>query len=83
MGLSYLYAVDQELPPLEALSTAWSRTSPVMWKVGGLALLSFPIAFLGVLALGIGIVPASVINGLLWISAYRQMEGGPGAVEAS
>lgn len=83
VNLAFLYAVDRRLPALEALSTAWERTSPVKWKIGGLMLLSFPIAFLGFLALLVGIIPAMVINGLLWVSAYRQMEGGPEPSEAA
>jgi hypothetical protein len=68
--------IDRGIGLGEALRLAWDRTGPLMWKLAGLLLLAIPILFLGTLALLIGVIPATVITYLMWVSAYRQIFGG-------
>jgi hypothetical protein len=75
LGLAYFYVVDRGLGPVEALQRSWQVTSPVKWKIVALLLLNYVVLIAGVLALVIGVIPASVMTYLMWVSAYRQIEG--------
>jgi uncharacterized membrane protein len=68
--------IDRGLALGEALSESWSRTAPIKWKLVLLTLFMIVIAFVGMLALLIGLIPATVMSYLLWASAYRQIFGG-------
>lgn len=74
---SYFYVVDRDVSGSDALREAWAVTAPIKWKVVLLALLSSVIPLVGLLFLIVGVFPAMVITSLLWVSAYRQMAGGP------
>ncbi len=74
---AYLYVVDQDVAPVEAVQQSWERTAPVMWKLVALAVLSYVILLAGLIAFVIGLIPATVVSYLMWVSAYRQLEGGP------
>ncbi len=74
---AYLHLVDRRLGPIESLQRAWEVTSPVKWKVMLLMLASMVVMIVGALALLIGMIPATVVVYMMWISAYRQMEGRP------
>ena len=78
--MSFFYLVDRDLPALDALSQAWRDTGPTMWKLVLLMILSQVIVFAGVLALLVGVIPASVMSYLLFASAFRQLAGRPAAV---
>lgn len=65
--------VDQDMAAIEALRTSWSMTRGRAIKVFLMVLLSIPIAFAGMLALVVGIIPACVIIYAMFTSAYRQM----------
>ncbi len=69
--------VDRRMPAGEALRKAWDMTQPLVWKIVGLALLSYAVIFAGVIAFLVGVIPASVVSSLMLVSAYRQMVGGP------
>lgn len=74
---AFFYLVDQGLPAMEALRRAWTETDPVKWKVVLLGLMVYPLMIAGLLALGVGVIPAVVIFYLMYVSAYRQMVGRP------
>lgn len=74
---AFFYLVDQGLPAIDALKRAWSETEPVKWRVVLLGLMVYPLMFAGLLALGVGVIPAVVIFYLMYVSAYRQMVGRP------
>ena len=58
---------------LEAFGTSWQFTKGQWGRLILLWLASIPIALLGVLALGIGLIPASAVVGFAYVSAYRQI----------
>ena len=72
-----LYLVDQELGPIEALQASWEATRGQGFKLIGLALASAAVVVAGLIALLVGVIPASVMAYLMWTSAYRQIVGRP------
>jgi hypothetical protein len=68
--------VDRDMRLGEALSMSWERTGPVKWKIAGLMVLMVAVMLGGLIALVIGVIPASVVAYLMWSSAYRQVFGG-------
>jgi hypothetical protein len=72
-----LYMVDQRMGPIEALQISWESTRGQSLKLVGLLLANAVIGIIGLLALVVGIIPATVISYLMWTSAYRQMVGRP------
>jgi len=76
---AFFYVVDRGESGSEALRHAWADTDVCKWKVVLLALLAYPILFAGALLLLVGMIPASVIWYLMYVSAYRQIAGSPGA----
>jgi hypothetical protein len=68
--------IDRGIGLGEALSLAWSQTTPLAWKIVGLMLLMVAVLIGGVVAFIVGVIPASVMGYLMWVSAYRQIFGG-------
>jgi len=79
LTFGFLYVVDQRLSGIDALKRCWTDTEACKWKVVVLALLANLIIVAGVLALLIGVIPGMVIFYLMYVSAYRQIAGKPGA----
>lgn len=79
LNFSYLLAVDRDVPALEAVRRSWDETGRVKWKIVAFMLLSVLFMALGALVLLVGVIPAGVMVTLMWVSAYRQMFGGPAA----
>ena len=77
--LAFFYAVDQGESGTNALRRAWTETETCKWKIVLLGLLAYPIMIAGLLALIVGVFPAIVIWYLMYVSAYRQIAGTPGA----
>ncbi|MDX1610855.1 MAG: YciC family protein [Candidatus Thermoplasmatota archaeon] len=50
--------VDQHAGPVEALKASWEATRGYGWSIFGLMLSSLGILFVGLLLLGIGVIPA-------------------------
>ena len=71
--------VDRQLGLGEALSQSWSRTSEIKGPLALLTLLMVVAMIVSVLALIVGMLPGMVFVFLLWVSAYRQIFGGPRA----
>jgi hypothetical protein len=74
---SWPLTVDRGVSGGEAVSLAWARTPKLMWKLALLQLLTSLVVVVGVLALVVGVFPAMVMSYLMWVSAYRQIFGGP------
>jgi hypothetical protein len=68
--------VDRGMRVGEALSEAWARTAQLKGKVALLVVANILVAVAGLIAFCVGVLPASVIGFLLWVSAYRQIFGG-------
>jgi hypothetical protein len=69
------YIVDQGLPVLDALKASWTASSGQWLSLVGLMFLMFAVMIAGLIALVIGVIPASVIAWLMIASAYRQIAG--------
>jgi hypothetical protein len=69
------FLVVEGVAPMEALSRSWRATAASRWKVAGLVLLGIPIVLAGMLALVVGVIPATAMVYLMWVSAYRQTLG--------
>lgn len=72
---AWFYAVDQGMGPVESMQASWDATSTQKANCAALFILSLIIPFLGLLALILGVIPASMISYLMQVSAYRQMVG--------
>lgn len=72
---AYFYVVDRGMAPMESIRRSWDVTGPIKWKVVGLLLLSIVVVLVGLIALVVGVIPASVITYLMWASAFRQLAG--------
>lgn len=79
LNFAYFLAVDRDVPALEAVRQSWDGTGRAKWKVAAIMLLSGLFLVLGVLLLIVGVVPAMMFISMIWVSAYRQMFGGPAA----
>lgn len=80
--LAPLYVVDQELGALEGLSASWEATGAQWGMSTLLSLVSSVVLFLGLFALGVGLLVTAPLAFLMSVSAYRQIAGRPrGAVE--
>ena len=60
--VSYL-VIDRKMEALEAIKTSWKMTSGHGWHIFWMALLAIPIALLGLIMIGVG-----VIISIMWIS---------------
>jgi hypothetical protein len=67
------FVVDQNMPALDAVRTSWEITADQKTPVVLLGGLSGILPLLGLLVLGIGFFPATMMASFLWVSAYRQL----------
>jgi hypothetical protein len=74
-SFAFFFAVDRDLPALDALNASWRITRGKLLKLVGLGLLAGLIAVSGILALGVGVVFTMTMSYAMFASAYRQMTG--------
>ncbi|MCP5020222.1 MAG: hypothetical protein GY930_00465 [bacterium] len=72
-----LYMVDRDLGAMESIQASLEGTRAMWGWVILLAIVSSIIGMLGILALLVGLLVSIPVAYLMWVSAYRQMEGGP------
>jgi len=75
LSFAVYFVVDQRMGVIEAYRAAWACTRGHWLKLVLLLLANIAIAILGLLALVIGIIPASAVSAFMWTSAYRQLSG--------
>ena len=73
---SFFFAVDREMGALQAIQSSWRLTSGLHVKLILLVLTTFAVALAGTVALLIGLIPATMMIYMMWVSAYRQVAGG-------
>jgi uncharacterized membrane protein len=78
--LSHFYVVDQGLGALDAMAASWRATAGQTLQLVILGLLCFALVIAGFLALGVGIIPATLVLSVLLAEVYRQVVGAPPAV---
>lgn len=69
--------VDRGMGAIESLQVSWSATRGLTGRLVLLLLLTYVVGLVGFFALIVGLIPASVIASLMWVSAYRQIVGRP------
>jgi len=74
-----LLIVDQDMGGFDALRRSWEATRPCKWQVIGLYVVSVLVVIAGMLVLIVGMIPAMVVSGMMWVSGYRQLFGRPAA----
>lgn len=72
-----LLAVDADMPATAAISRSLTITKGLWIKMVLLLLISMVVAFVGILALGVGVIWSGPMAYLLYFSAYRQIVGRP------
>ena len=72
---SFFFLVEGEMGALDALRSSWDCTRSNWLRLVGLFVVSIGIAIAGMLALLVGIIPASVVVWLLYPAAFRQIVG--------
>jgi uncharacterized membrane protein len=71
------FAVDRDLPAIEALRASWSASGSVWLKLLLLTIVIGIVAMSGLILLGIGILFTGPLAALMLASAYRQIAGRP------
>lgn len=79
LTFAYLLVADQEMGGFDALRRSWEVTRSCKWQVVGLYVVSGLVVLAGALVLIVGVIPASVVSGMMWVSGYRQLFGRPAA----
>jgi hypothetical protein len=74
---AFFFIVDKDMSAIVALSAAWQATRGKGLKIFALLLVSGLIGALGLLALCIGSLFTLPMSYAMYVSAYRQMVGGP------
>lgn len=77
-----LLVIDRGLGPIDALKESVRITQGYRWPLFGLILLLALIIFVGVLALGVGVLVAGPVAGLAYVHAYRMLTGGAARIQA-
>jgi len=77
LGWSFapLYVVDANMGPIAAMRASWYATKGQKGKIFGFGLLSTGIAFLGLLACGVGVIPAASLAYVAWAAAFTRASG--------
>lgn len=71
------YVVDHGLPGIEALKASWAATQGRFFKILLFALASVLVTMGGYILCLVGVFPAMAVVYFAWVSAFRQMAGGP------
>lgn len=77
------YVVDHGLPGIDALKASWAATQGLWLKVFLFTLASALILTAGYILCFVGVFPAAAVLGFAWVSAFRQMAGGPSTGSSS
>lgn len=77
LSFAPFYVVDQGLEGVDAMKASWEATSMQKGNLILLALLAFVVSLIGLVALLVGIIPATMIIYMMWAVAFRQLEGAP------
>ena len=72
--LTYVLLEQEDYDFLKAISTSWEMTENHVWDLVGLGLVAFLIVVAGILALGIGLIIAIPITGVMSAIAYRALQ---------
>lgn len=59
-----LLVVEEECGPIEAVGESWRRTSGFGWTLLGIGVVAVPVMIAGLLALGLGLIPATMVVAL-------------------
>jgi uncharacterized membrane protein len=70
-----LFVVDANLGPVAAMRASWYATAGQKGKLFGFGLLSIGVALLGLIACGIGVVPATSLLYVAWAIAFTRASG--------
>jgi hypothetical protein len=71
------FAVDRDLPAIEALRASWSVSGSLWLKLFLLSLVMGIVAMAGLILLGVGVLFTGPLAALMLASAYRQVAGRP------
>lgn len=77
-SFAFLFLVDRDLPPFEAIRASWDLTGPIWGRMILLSIVASIVGFAGVLALVVGLLISIPVSYLMIVSAYRQAAGRPG-----
>jgi uncharacterized membrane protein len=70
-----LFVVDANLGPVAAMRASWYATTGQKGKIFGFGLLSIGVALLGLVACGIGVIPATCLLYVAWAIAFTRASG--------
>lgn len=70
-----MYLVDANLGPIDALGASWVAKKGQKGRIFGFFWVSVLIAFLGLLALIVGVIPASLLLYIAWAAAFTRASG--------
>ena len=70
---AFLLVMEDNLSPVDALKKAWSLTESYKLELFILALTTFLILAVGLLAFGVGLLVAGPVTQFVWMGAYHEM----------
>ena len=73
---SMLYMVDRDMGAMESITASLERTRPLWGKTIGLMIVAGLVGMAGIIALVVGLLVSIPVSYAMYVSAYRQMEGG-------
>ncbi len=68
------FLVDKKVGPIEAIKQSFAITKGEVWSLLGMILVSIVMSFLGLIALGVGILFTLPIIMIAWAKTYRALE---------
>jgi hypothetical protein len=76
-GLSFapLFVADANLGPIAAMRASWEATRGQKWKIFELGVLSTGVTILGLIACGVGLIPAVSLSYVAWAIAFTRVSG--------
>jgi len=77
------FIVDQDMDVIEALKASWAITDGKNGPIMVFFIISYMVIIAGMIALFIGIIPASMITYAGFASVYRQLTGTKGPVQST
>lgn len=66
--------MDRRLDPVAAVEKSWQMTRGHGWRIFGMFLLAIPLFIVGILLLGVGVIPAFILVQCAFASLYHAVD---------
>lgn len=66
--------IDRKMEAMDALKTSWDMTRGYGWEIFGMAMLAIPVALLGILCIGVGVIVSVMLISTAFAVMYHAVE---------